>query len=136
MNKIEIKTHDSKLSLFNLNASMGLSVLADRRKTWNHLRQFSLPQLLTVSIHSASHVTVAVALQFLSGFYLGFGCPPSRLLLLFHGEEPEMTWTGLSVATPMPGHFPHPGKILAHLLKSVFILGHDCQYNQEMEFLY
>lgn len=116
-NKIGNKTRDSSIACLTCSTSISPGVLAAGRKTCNHQRPFSLLSALTLNIHSPSAITMAVALQFLSGFYLCLGYLQSLCLILFNGQEPEASCTSLYVPTSISVHFSHLGRILCTLTR-------------------
>ena len=121
--KLEIRPMTQSIACSTCNASINPRVLAARRKTWSHQRWFSLPGDLTLSIHSASNISMAVALQFLSGFFLCLGYLHSLPLFLFNGEI--LRYPGLVFPSQplFQATSPILGRFFAQLLKSALILG-------------
>lgn len=121
--KLEIRPMTQSIACSTCNAYISPRVLATRWKTWSHQRWFSLPGVLTLSIRSASNITMAVALQFLSGFFLCLGYLHLLPLFLFHGES--LRYPGLVFPSQplFQAISPILGRFFAHLLKSALILG-------------
>lgn len=117
-NKIGHKTRDSSIACLTCSTSISPGVLAAGRKTCSIRGRFHCWVLsLWTSILLPSPITMAVALQFLSGFYLCLGYLQSLCLILFNGQEPEASCTSLHVPTSISVHFSHLGRILCTLTR-------------------